>query len=53
MDHGAESSKPAITDSLAQRIGDRIRSRLFEMCKDIEMDGKDFRAEIKQANHRF
>jgi len=53
MDHGAEGSKPAVTDSLAQRIGDRIRSRLFEMCKDIKMDGKDFRAEIKQANHHF
>lgn len=53
MDHGAEGSKPVVTDSLAQRIGDRIRSRLFEMCKDIKMDGKDFRAEIKQANHHF
>ena len=53
MDHGAEGSKPAIADSLSQRIGDRIRSRLFEMCKDIKMDGKDFRAEIKQANHHF
>jgi DNA replication protein DnaC len=53
MDHGAEGSKPTVTDSLAQRIGDRIRSRLYEMCKDIKMDGKDFRAEIKQAKHHF
>jgi len=40
-------------DSLSQRIGERIRSRLFEMCKTIKMDGKDFRAEIKHANHHF
>jgi len=53
MDHATEGSKPAVTDSLAQRIGDRIRSRLFEMCKDIKMDGKDFRAAVKQANHRI
>ena len=53
MDHPAEASKPAVADTLAQRIGDRIRSRLFEMCKDIKMDGKDFRATIKQAKHHF
>jgi DNA replication protein DnaC len=53
MDPGAEGTKPSVTDSLAQRIGDRIRSRLFEMCKDIKMDGKDFRAAVKQANHHF
>jgi len=53
MDPGAEGAKPSVTDSLAQRIGDRIRSRLFEMCKDIKMDGKDFRAAVKQANHHF
>jgi DNA replication protein DnaC len=53
MDPGAEGAKPTVTDSLAQRIGDRIRSRLFEMCKDIKMDGMDFRAAVKQANHRI
>ena len=53
MDPGAEGTKPTVTDSLAQRIGDRIRSRLFEMCKDIKMDGMDFRAAVKQANHRI
>jgi DNA replication protein DnaC len=53
MDQAGEGSKVAVMDSLAQRIGDRIRSRLFEMCKDIKMDGKDFRAEIKQAKHHF
>lgn len=40
-------------DSLSGRIGVRMRSRLFEMCKTIKMDGKDFRKEIKQAEHHF
>ena len=45
--------KAGITDSLSERIGDRMRSRLFEMCKTIRMDGKDFRKEVKQAEHHF
>lgn len=46
-------SKAGIADTLAERIGDRLRSRLFEMCKTIEMTGKDFRREVKQAQHHF
>ena len=45
--------KVGITDTLSERIGDRMRSRLFEMCKTIRMDGKDFRKEVKQAEHHF
>jgi len=41
-----------LTDSLAQRITERIRSRLFEMCKTIRTDGIDYREKIKQANYR-
>ena len=48
-----EGVKPGITDTLSQRIGDRIRSRLFEMCKTIKMDGIDYRKEIKEAKHHF
>jgi len=48
-----EGPKAALTDSLSQRIGDRIRSRLFEMCKTIEMNGVDFRKEVKEAKHHF
>jgi DNA replication protein DnaC len=48
-----EGAKVGATDSLAQRIGDRIRSRLFEMCKTIKMDGIDYRKEIKEAKHHF
>jgi DNA replication protein DnaC len=45
--------KAGMPDSLTQRIGDRMRSRLYEMCKKIEMSGKDFRREVKGAEHHF
>ena len=40
-------------ETLTDRIGVRLRSRLYEMCKVVEIKGKDFRHEIKQANYRF
>jgi DNA replication protein DnaC len=36
-------------DSLEQRIGCRMRSRLFEMCRTVELNGSDFRRERTQA----
>src|SRR6202040_2909427 len=36
-------------DSLEQRIGSRMRSRLFEMCRTIEVQSPDFRRESTQA----
>lgn len=36
-------------DSLAERIGQRIRSRLFEMCRTVEIFAPDYRREIRQA----
>ncbi len=47
-----ESSKPG-EETLTDRIGYRLRSRLYEMCKVIEIRGKDFRREIRQADYRF
>jgi DNA replication protein DnaC len=39
-----EGRKPAKNeDTLGDRIGDRMRSRLAEMCIHVEMTGKDFR----------
>ena len=32
-------------ESLADRVSQRIRSRLFEMCRPVELRGKDYRAE--------
>ena len=41
---------PAVReDSLEQRIGSRMRSRLFEMCRTIEVSAPDFRRERTQA----
>ena len=40
-------------ESLTDRIGVRLRSRLYEMCREIEIYGEDFRKENKNARHRF
>ena len=36
-------------DSLEQRIGTRMRSRLYEMCRTVEVYAPDFRREKTQA----
>lgn len=40
-------------ETLRDRIGVRLRSRLYEMCKEVEISGEDFRKEIKKATYRF
>jgi DNA replication protein DnaC len=37
-------------DTLAERIGERMRSRLFEMCRTIEVSSTDFRREVGQSS---
>src|SRR5262245_11951363 len=39
-------------ETLTDRIGARLRSRLYEMCKVIEIQGEDFRQKIRQAAYR-
>src|SRR5207302_9863762 len=34
-------------ETLGDRIGERMRSRLHEMCRVVQMDGSDFRQESK------
>jgi len=46
-------SRKGVAYTLAERIGDQMRSRLFEMCKTITMVGNDFRKAVKQAEHHF
>ena len=41
--------KKGVFYSLRDRIGDQMRSRLFEMCKPIVMAGNDFRQHISSA----
>lgn len=46
-----EGNKPARNeDTLGDRIGDRMRSRLAEMCVRIELKGRDFRQAVKRAS---
>ncbi len=45
-----KGNKPAKSeDTLGDRIGDRMRSRLAEMCVRVEMTGEDFRQSVKRA----
>jgi len=41
---------PMIEDTLSERVGQRIRSRLYEMCRTVEMAGPDYRKNIRNAN---
>jgi DNA replication protein DnaC len=39
-----------IEDSLTERVGKRIRSRLYEMCRTVEITAPDYRKEIRKAS---
>ncbi|HEV3218176.1 MAG TPA: ATP-binding protein [Candidatus Acidoferrales bacterium] len=45
-----ESIRVAHEDTLGERIGQRIRSRLYEMCRTVEILAPDFRREIRKAS---
>jgi DNA replication protein DnaC len=36
-------------DSLEDRLGKRVRSRLYEMCRTVKLDAPDYRREVRQA----
>jgi DNA replication protein DnaC len=44
------ATQTAAEDTLTDRVGARIRSRLYEMCRTIEMIAPDYRKEIRQAS---
>ncbi len=46
----AEVRKAMRRETLGDRIGERMRSRLQEMCVVIEMQGEDFRQRVKRAS---
>ena len=46
---GGKLIAPIREDSLEQRIGTRMRSRLYEMCRTVEIAAPDFRREKTQA----
>src|SRR5689334_14795152 len=39
-------------ETLGDRVGERMRSRLHEMCRIIKMDGQDFRQTFRSASFR-
>jgi DNA replication protein DnaC len=41
---------PAMEDSLTERVGKRIRSRLYEMCRTVEIFAPDYRKEIRNMS---
>jgi DNA replication protein DnaC len=49
----AESRKMGGEDTLADRIGERMRSRLYEMCRVVSIQADDFRRRVKQAQYHF
>jgi DNA replication protein DnaC len=44
------SRKQATEHTLSERITVRLRSRLYEMCRDVVMEGVDYREKTLQAN---
>jgi DNA replication protein DnaC len=40
-------------DTLIDRVGYRLRSRIYEMCRIVEILGTDYRKEIRQDSYRF
>jgi DNA replication protein DnaC len=42
----------ATQETLGDRIGERMRSRLHEMCRIIKMEGADFRQTFRSASFR-
>jgi DNA replication protein DnaC len=43
------AERAARRETLGDRIGERMRSRLHEMCKKVEMEGSDYRVDSKRA----
>jgi DNA replication protein DnaC len=46
-----DAVKAMYRDNLGDRITERMRSRLLEMCAVIEMEGPDFRERLSRAIH--
>jgi DNA replication protein DnaC len=48
----ARAQRAARGETLGDRIGERMRSRLHEMCRIIKMEGADFRQTVRSASYR-
>jgi DNA replication protein DnaC len=47
---GTNATRSMREETLGDRIGERMRSRLQEMCVVVEMQGEDFRQKVKRAS---
>lgn len=51
--HASALGRPtAMEDTLSERVGTRIRSRLYEMCRTVEIVAPDYRKEIRNISRR-
>src|SRR5262249_39003924 len=49
----AEAARHAArNETLGDRITERMRSRLHEMCRVVQLEGADFRQRVQSANFR-
>ena len=48
----ARARRAARAETLGDRIGERMRSRLHEMCRVVRVEGSDYRQTIKSASFR-
>lgn len=46
------ASRATREETLGDRIGERMRSRLHEMCRIVRVEGEDFRMMYKSASYR-
>ncbi|MHB1701961.1 MAG: ATP-binding protein [Acidobacteriaceae bacterium] len=46
----SDAQRAVREETLGDRIGERMRSRLQEMCVVVEMQGKDFRQTVRKAS---
>jgi DNA replication protein DnaC len=44
--------RAAREETLGDRIGERMRSRLFEMCRLVQVNGRDYRQKFRSTNAR-
>jgi DNA replication protein DnaC len=49
---GVGAPRGAREETLGDRIGERMRSRLFEMCRSVQVVGKDYRPNFRTAGLR-
>jgi DNA replication protein DnaC len=48
----SRAQRAARAETLGDRIGERMRSRLHEMCRIVKMEGADFRQTFRSASFR-